>query len=211
VAGAIFSGFAMVLTLAIPIRWAYGLDNFITMKHLENMAKVLLATGLMVSYGYLIEAFMAWYSGSPYEQYTILQDRPLGPYAHWFWVLIFCNCLIPNLFWVKRLRTNLALLWVVSLLVNLGMWAERYVIVVTSLHADFLPSSWGIYSPTWWDIATYTGTIGLFVCLLFLFLRFLPVISIAEMQGLLQETRAESDETPDGTTRETRSPAQEGA
>jgi len=191
VAGAIFSGFAMVLTLAIPIRHVYGLHNFITIKHLENMAKVLLATGLMVGYGYVIEAFMAWYSGNPFEEYVLLYDRPLGPYGAWFWLLILCNCLIPNLLWFKRLRTNVLLLFVISLLVNVGMWTERFVIVVTSLHRDFLPSSWGMYYPTWWDISTFVGTIGLFVCLLFLFLRFLPMISITEMQGLLQETKSE--------------------
>jgi molybdopterin-containing oxidoreductase family membrane subunit len=198
VAGAIFSGFAMVLTLAIPLRYAYGLQNFITLKHLENMAKVLLATGLMVAYGYAVESFMAWYSGNPFEEYVLLYNRPLGPYAVWFWLLILCNCLLPNLLWFKRLRTNVALLFVISLLVNLGMWTERFVIVVTSLHRDFLPSSWGMYYPTWWDIATYVGTIGLFVCLLFLFIRFLPMISIAEMQGLLQETKKEPVETPAG-------------
>jgi molybdopterin-containing oxidoreductase family membrane subunit len=198
VAGAIFSGFAMVLTLAIPLRYAYGLQNFITLKHLENMAKILLATGLMVSYGYIVETFMAWYSGNPFESYILLYDRPLGAYAAWYWLLILCNCLLPNLLWFKRLRTNVVLLFVVSLLVNLGMWTERFIIVVTSLHRDFLPSSWGMYYPTWWDIATYVGTIGLFVCLLFLFLRFLPMISITEMQGLLQETSKGPGETPAG-------------
>ena len=198
VAGAIFSGFAMVLTLAIPVRYFYGLEAFITMKHLENMAKVLLATGLMVTYGYVTEAFMAWYSGSPFEEYVLLYDRPLGPYSVCYWLLILCNCLIPNLFWSKRCRTNVLLLWVVSLLVNVGMWLERFVIVVTSLHRDFLPSSWGMYYPTIWDITTYVGTLGLFVFLLFLFLRFLPMISITEMQGLLQATQREPGETRTG-------------
>jgi molybdopterin-containing oxidoreductase family membrane subunit len=199
VAGAIFSGFAMVLTLAIPVRYAYGLENFITMKHLENMAKVLLATGLMVTYGYVSESFMAWYSGNTFEQYTLLYNRPLGPYGAWFWVLILCNCLIPNVFWSKRMRTNVLVLFVVSLVVNFGMWTERFVIVVTSLHRDFLPSSWGMYYPTIWDIAMFVGTIGLFICLLYLFLRFLPMISITEMQGLLQQTRQEPGVVPQTT------------
>jgi molybdopterin-containing oxidoreductase family membrane subunit len=197
VAGAIFSGFAMVLTLAIPIRYAYGLQNFITLTHLDNMAKVLLATGLMVTYGYMAEAFMAWYSGNPFEEYVMLVNRPFGPYGAWYWLLILCNCAIPNLFWFKRFRRNVYVLFVAALLVNLGMWAERFVIVVTSLHRDLLPSSWGMYYPTFWDISTYVGTIGLFLFLLFLFLRFLPMISIAEMQALLQETRGDVSPPPE--------------
>jgi Ni/Fe-hydrogenase subunit HybB-like protein len=205
VAGAIFSGFAMVLTLAIPIRYAYGLQNFITLTHLDNMAKVLLATGLMVTYGYLIEAFMAWYSGNPFEEYVMLVNRPFGPYGAWYWLLILCNCTIPNLFWLKRFRRNVYVLFVVALLVNVGMWAERFVIVVTSLHRDYLPSSWGMYYPTFWDISTYVGTIGLFLFLLFLFLRFLPMISITEMQGLLQQ---ETQRQPGETTAQTHATAE---
>jgi Ni/Fe-hydrogenase subunit HybB-like protein len=193
VAGALFSGFAMVLTLAIPIRALYGLEDFITLRHLENMAKILLATGLIVTYGYVMEAFMAWYSGNPFEQY-VQMNRLFGPYAPWYWTLLACNCLIPQLLWLQRFRTNVPLLFVIALLVNLGMWAERFVIVVTSLHRDYLPSSWGMYYPTIWDWMTFAGTIGLFLCLMFLFIRFLPMISIFEMRTLLPEAKVE--ETP---------------
>jgi molybdopterin-containing oxidoreductase family membrane subunit len=184
VAGALFSGFAMVLTLAIPIRALYGLQDFITLRHLENMAKILLATGLIVTYGYVMEAFMAWYSGNRFEQYVTI-NRMFGPYAPWYWILIACNCLAPQLLWSRRVRTNVPALFVIALLVNVGMWAERFVIVVTSLHRDFLPSSWGMYYPTVWDWMTFAGTLGLFLCLIFLFIRFLPMISIFEMRSLL--------------------------
>ncbi|MEW6733377.1 MAG: NrfD/PsrC family molybdoenzyme membrane anchor subunit [Acidobacteriota bacterium] len=186
VAGAIYSGFAMVLTLAIPIRAIYGLEDFITMRHLENMAKIILATGLIVAYGYIIEAFMAWYSGNQYEVYMI-NNRMRGPYAPMYWALIMCNVVTPQFLWLRRVRTNVKLLFVVAIIVNIGMWLERFVIVVTSLHRDFLPSSWGMYWPTAWDWATYIGTIGLFFSLLFLFIRFLPMISIFEMRTLLPE------------------------
>jgi molybdopterin-containing oxidoreductase family membrane subunit len=184
VAGAIYAGFAMVLTLAIPLRKAYGLEDFITMRHLENMAKVMLATGLIVAYGYTMEAFMAWYSGNPYEQFVIW-NRMTGPYAPYYWALIFCNVIAPNTLWIKNLRTNVGYLFFMSLVVGVGMWLERFVIVVTSLHRDFLPSSWGTYSGTIWDWSTFIGTIGLFVTLLFLFVRILPAISIFEMRTLL--------------------------
>jgi molybdopterin-containing oxidoreductase family membrane subunit len=192
VAGALFSGFAMVLTLAIPIRVVYGLQDFITMRHLDNMAKILLATGLLVTYGYISELFMAWYSGNNFEQYVTL-NRMIGPYAPWYWVLIGCNCLVPQLLWWKSMRQNVPLLFVIAILVNVGMWAERYVIVVTSLHRDYLPSSWGMYHPTIWDWATYAGTIGLFLCLMFLFIRFLPMISIFEMRTLLPEAKVKEE------------------
>jgi molybdopterin-containing oxidoreductase family membrane subunit len=192
VAGALFAGFAMVLTLAIPIRVVYGLEDFITIRHLDNMAKILLATGLMVTYGYVMEAFMAWYSGNGFEQYVTL-NRMFGAYAPWYWILIACNCLAPQICWFKSMRQNPLVLFVVSLLVGVGMWAERYVIVVTSLHRDFLFSSWGMYHPTVWDWATYIGTIGLFLCLLFLFIRFLPMISIFEMRTLLPEAKVKEE------------------
>jgi Ni/Fe-hydrogenase subunit HybB-like protein len=184
VAGAIYAGFAMVLTLMIPLRKLYGLEDFITLRHLENMAKILLATGLIVAYGYLMEAFMAWYSGSPYETYMIW-NRMTGPYAKLYWALILCNVVVPNALWFTRLRTNVPFLFGVSLVVGVGMWLERFVIVVTSLHRDFLPSSWGMYSPTAWDWATYLGTIGLFLTLLFIFIRVLPAISIFEMRTIV--------------------------
>src|SRR5216683_479699 len=192
VAGAIYSGFAMVLTLAIPLRAVYHLEDFITMRHLENMAKIMLATGLIVAYGYLMELFMAWYSGNTYEGFTAW-NRIVGPYGPAYWALILCNVIAPQALWSKRVRTNVPVLFVLALVVNLGMWLERFVIVVTSLHRDYLPSSWGMYSPTVWDWATYVGTIGLFLMLLFLFLRFLPMISIAEMRAILPEARIDED------------------
>ena len=187
VAGAIYSGFAMVLTLAIPLRAAYGLQDFITDRHLENMAKVMLATGLIVAYGYLMEAFIAWYSANEYEEFMIL-NRLAGPYAPFYWALILCNIVVPQALWSSRVRANALALFVVAIIVNIGMWLERFVIVITSLHRDFLPSSWGMYWPTIWDWATFAGTIGLFLALLFLFIRFLPMISIFEMSGMLAET-----------------------
>jgi molybdopterin-containing oxidoreductase family membrane subunit len=192
VAGAIYSGFAMVLVLAIPLRAVYGLEDFITQRHLQNMAKIMLATGLIVSYGYFIEAFMAWYSGNKYEMFVQV-NRMTGPYRVAYWALIACNVLIPQALWVKRVRANPPLLFVVSLVVLIGMWLERYVIVITSLHRDFLPSSWGMYSPTFWDWAMFVGTIGLFFSLLFLFIRFLPMISIAEMRALVAEGEKEAN------------------
>jgi molybdopterin-containing oxidoreductase family membrane subunit len=191
VAGAIYSGFAMVMTLAIPLRAAYRLEDLITMRHLDNMAKVLLTTGLIVAYGYLMEGFFAWYSASPYEGYMML-NRMGGPYAPMFWALMACNVIVPQLLWFPRVRANTPVLFVIALIVNLGMWLERYVIVVTSLHRDYLPSSWGIYSGTIWDWATYIGTIGLFLALLFLFIRVLPMISIFEMRELVHEESEES-------------------
>ena len=184
VAGAIYAGFAMVLTLAIPLRYFYGLEDFITMKHLENMGKVMLATGLIVGYGYTMEAFMGWYSGNAREGFMIL-NRMRGPYAPVYWALIFCNILCPQLLWIKNVRTKVPALFAVAMVVNVGMWLERFVIVVTSLSRDFLPSSWGHYAPTFWDWSTYIGTLGLFLTLLFLFVRFLPVISISEMRTIL--------------------------
>jgi Ni/Fe-hydrogenase subunit HybB-like protein len=186
VAGAIYSGFAMVMTLSIPIRKIYGLEGFITMRHLQNMAKVMLATGLIVGYGYLIELFMAWYSGNPTEQFMVL-NRFHGPYAPFYWALILCNIAIPQLMWIGKVRDNVILLWLISIVINIGMWLERFVIVVVSLHRDFLPSSWRMYYPTSWDYMTFVGTIGLFLALLFLFIRFLPVISIFEMRVLVQK------------------------
>ncbi len=187
VAGAIYSGFAMVLTLAIPLRAAYGLEDFITMRHLNNMAKVMLATGLIVGYGYVIEFFTGWYSDNPYE-FFVSMNRLLGPYRHLYWALLFCNLVAPQLLWFSRIRRNVIVLFLMSLVVNVGMWLERFVIVVTSLHRDFLPSSWGMYQATRWDWFIFAGTIGLFVMLLFLFIRFLPMISIFEMRELVSET-----------------------
>jgi len=184
VAGAIYAGFAMVLTIAIPLRKFYALEDFITMRHLENMAKVMLATGLIVAYGYMMEAFMAWYSANSYERFMIW-NRMTGPYWKMYWALILCNVVAPNTLWIKNLRTSVPYLFVISLVVSVGMWLERFVIIVTSLHRDFLPSSWGMYSGTLFDWTAFIGTLGLFVTLLFLFVRFLPAISIFEMRTIL--------------------------
>ena len=192
VAGAIYSGFAMVMTLAIPIRAFYKLEDFITMRHLENMAKIMLATGLIVAYGYTMEVFMAFYTGHAFDKYMIL-NRFTGPYAPVCWALILCNVIIPQSLWFRRVRASVPALFLISLIVNIGMWLERFVIVVTSLHRDFIPSSWGMYSPTRWDIATYLGTIGLFLTMFYLFIRFLPMISIFEMRGLVA-TRGKTGE-----------------
>jgi len=188
VAGAIYSGFAMVMTLAIPLRKWWGLEDFITQRHLDNMAKVMLATGLIVGYGYMMEAFMAWYSGNHYEQY-MMRNRMSGPYGWSYGMLILCNILIPQLMWLRRIRENTLVLFIIALIVNVGMWLERFVIVVTSLHRDFLPSSWGMYHPTGFDWSMFVGSIGLFLALLLLFIRFLPVISIFEMRVLVSETK----------------------
>jgi Ni/Fe-hydrogenase subunit HybB-like protein len=190
VAGAIYSGFAMVLTLAIPLRAVYQLEDFITMRHLENMAKVMLATGLIVAYGYVMEFFMAWYGGNPYEVFLSL-NRLTGPYQVLYWSLILCNILAPQLLWFRRVRTSVAALFAMSLVVNIGMWLERFVIVVVSLHRDFMPSAWGMYTPRIWDWTMFVGTLGLFVALLFLFIRFLPVIAISEMRELVAHTGGE--------------------
>ena len=192
VAGAIYSGFAMVLTIAIPLRYAYGLEDFITMRHLNNMAKVMLATGLIVAYGYMMETFMSWYSGSVYDWY-MMKNRMGGPYAFTYWMLILCNIAIPQILWSRRARRSVPLLFAVALVVNVGMWLERYVIVITSLHRDFMPSAWGMYSGTRWDWATFIGTLGLFACLLFLFVRVLPAISIFEMRALVAKTAGEEE------------------
>jgi len=160
------------------------------MRHLDNMAKVMLATGLIVAYGYLMETFMAFYSANQFEKYSIM-NRMTGPYAPIYWLLILCNLAIPQLLWSRKVRASVLALFVISLVVNVGMWLERFVIVVVSLHRDFLPSSWGMYMPTRWDWATFVGTIGLFLTLLYLFIRFLPMISIYEMRGLVEETQKE--------------------
>jgi molybdopterin-containing oxidoreductase family membrane subunit len=184
VAGAIYSGFAMVLTLVIPVRKMYHLEDFITNRHLDYMAKVMLSTGLIVAYGYLMEVFFAWYSGNPYERF-MMANRAFGPYAPIYWLLILCNVALPQLLWLKKVRSSMLSLFAMSIIVNIGMWLERFVIVVTSLHRDFLPSSWGMYYPTIWDFATYAGTLGLFITLMFLFVRVLPMISIFEIRQLI--------------------------
>ena len=190
VAGAIYSGFAMVMVLAIPIRAVYGLEDFITMRHLQNMAKVMLATGLIVAYGYLMETFMAWYSAEQYERFMMM-NRIIGPYGPAYWALILINIIVPQALWFKRVRASVPLLFLVAMAVNIGMWLERFVIVITSLHRDFMPSSWSMYYPTFWDWSTFIGTIGLFLALLFLFIRFLPMISIFEMRTLVPKSEGD--------------------
>jgi molybdopterin-containing oxidoreductase family membrane subunit len=184
VAGAIYSGFAMVLTLVIPIRKIYGLEDFVTARHLRNMANVMLATGLIVAYGYGMETFMAWFSGNVYEGYATW-NRMTGPYAPIYWSLILCNILVPQALWSDKVKRNVPALFVIALFINVGMWLERFMIVVVSLHRDFMPSAWGMYYPTIWDWGLYLGTIGLFLSLMFLFIRGLPIISIFEMRTLV--------------------------
>jgi molybdopterin-containing oxidoreductase family membrane subunit len=184
VAGAIYAGFAMVLLLAIPLRVGYKLKDFVTDRHLENMGKVMLATGMIVFYGYIMELFFAWYSGNVYERF-MAWNRVTGPYHYYWYALIFCNGLTPQLLWFKKLRTSPLWLFLISLVVSVGMWLERFVIVVTSLTRDFLPGSWGVYKGTIWDWGTFIGTLGLFSTLFFLFIRILPAISIFEMRTLV--------------------------
>ncbi len=193
VAGAIFSGFAMVVTLMIPARQFFGLQEIITLRHLENMAKIILATGMMVGFAYSTEFFIAWYSGNPYEGFTFL-NRAFGPYAWAYWIMVTCNVLVPQIFWFKKMRTNVAVLWVASILVNVGMWFERFVIVVTSLSRDFLPSSWGYYTPTAVDLLTLLGSFGLFFTLFLLFLRFLPMVGMAEVKAVMPQAHLDHED-----------------
>jgi molybdopterin-containing oxidoreductase family membrane subunit len=192
VAGAVFAGFAMVLALGIPIRKWYKLESFITMKHLDWMAKIMLATGLIVVYGYAMEVFYAYYSGSPYEG-SLLWNRMNGPYAWAFWSLIICNALAPQVLWSPKMRQNTTVLFVVSMFVSVGMWFERFVIIPMSLTRDYLPGAYGYYTPTIWDFAMFFGSIGLFIFLMFLFVRFLPVINIFEMKELLHQKEHEAN------------------
>lgn len=184
VAGAIFSGFAMVLTLLIPVRAIYGLKDLITMRHLENMNKIILATGSMVGLAYATEFFIAWYSGNSYEVFTFW-NRAFGPYWWAYWIMVSCNVISPQLFWFRAFRTNIILMWIVSIFVNIGMWFERFVICVTSLSRDFLPSSWGYFRPTFFDIMMLIGSFGIFFTLFSLFCRYLPVVAISEVKGVL--------------------------
>ena len=186
VAGAIFSGMAMVITLMVICRVVFKLEHIITMLHFDRMAKLILVTGTMVGFAYSIEFFIAWYSGNPFEKFAFL-NRAFGPYAWAYWIMISCNLLFPQIFWWTRARRSIPVLFVVSILVNIGMWFERFVIVVTSLHRDFLPSSWDYFSPTMWDMATLLGSFGLFFTLFCLFVRFAPMVAMAELKGVLPE------------------------
>jgi Ni/Fe-hydrogenase subunit HybB-like protein len=184
VAGAVFSGFGMVLTLLIPVRRLCGLEDLITKRHIDLMCKVTLATGSIVGYAYLMELFIAIvYSGSIYEAFAF-KNRMFGPYAWGYWIMMTCNVIVPQFFWSKKVRSNLMLVWILSIFVNIGMWFERFVIVVISLHRDFLPANWGYFEPTWVDILQFLGTFGLFFTMFLLFLRFLPIIAIAEVKAV---------------------------
>jgi len=196
VAGAIYAGFAMVITLAIPLRKFYGLEDFITDRHIRNSAKIMLATGLIVAYGYMMEAFFSWYSANTYEVF-MMKNRMTGPYGYIYWMLILCNVIIPQFLWFRRFRHSTAAIFAVALVVSVGMWLERFVIIVTSLNRDFLPSSWHYYSPTVIDWSMFIGTLGLFFSLFFLFIRFLPMISIFEMRTLVPEAELNPGAGPD--------------
>jgi molybdopterin-containing oxidoreductase family membrane subunit len=196
VAGAIYSGFAMVLVLAIPIRRFYGVEDMMTLRHLDNAAKVMLGTGLIVAYGYTMEAFYAYYSGNAYELF-MFKNRMLGPMAWAYWCLILFNILIPQVLWIRKVRLNPGMLFGTSLVILFGMWLERFVIVVTSLHRDFLPSSWGMYVATRWDYAVFAGTLGLFFSAMFLFVRLMPMITIFEMRMLLPQSKLSEEVAAD--------------
>ena len=186
VAGAVFSGFGMVLTLLIPLRSMCHLEDIITKRHIDVMCKVTLATGCIVSYAYVMEFIIAWYSGSAMEKFHFM-NRALGP-MWWGWVMMMgCNMIVPQLFWFKKVRNNLVLVFIMSIFINIGMWFERFVIVVVGLYREFLPSNWGYYMPTWVDICTYLGTFGLFFTCFLLFMRFLPMIAISEVKGVTPE------------------------
>ncbi len=193
VAGAIYSGFAMVMTLMILMRSAFGFQRIVTRRHLENMAKIMLLTGSMVGYAYGMEFFISWYSANPFEQFTFL-NRALGPYAWAYWTMVTCNVISPQLFWFKRCRTSVPVLFLISITTNIGMWFERFVIVVTSLHRDFLPSSWGYYAPTFWDVAALVGSFGLFFTMFCLFARFVPTVAMAELKAVQPEARPHAPE-----------------
>jgi Ni/Fe-hydrogenase subunit HybB-like protein len=186
VAGAIFSGFAMVINLLIIARKVFNLHDIVTIAHFEVMAKIILLTGSLVGYAYAMEFFIAWYSANPYEKFVFI-NRATGPYAWAYWSMITCNVIIPQLFWVKKIRTHIVWLFIICIFVNIGMWFERFVIIVTSLHRSFLPSTWSYFHPTLTDIATFLGSWGLFITMFCLFVRFLPIVSIAEVKTVLPD------------------------
>ncbi|RYE81448.1 MAG: hydrogenase [Myxococcales bacterium] len=199
VAGAIFSGFAMVMTLMVLARQMWGLEKIVQLRHLENMNKIILLTGSMVGYAYAMEFFIAWYSGNPYERFAFI-NRAFGPYAWAYWTMVSCNVISPQLFWFRRLRTDIRVMFVISIFVNIGMWFERFVITVTSLHRDFLPASWTYFRPTIIDVAIFLGSFGLFFTLFLLFLRFIPMIAMAEVKAVLPQAdpHAGHDHGPEG-------------
>jgi Ni/Fe-hydrogenase subunit HybB-like protein len=188
VAGAIYSGFAVVLTLAVPLRRLYGLTDIITSRHLENCAKLLLATGEIVAYCYVMEHFMAWYSANPFDA-ALVENRAFGPYAPLFWIYLVCNVLVVQALWVPRVRRSPVWLFIIGALINIGMWIERVDIVIVSLHRDFVPSAWGNFVPTIWDWATLAGTIGFFALAYLLFIRYLPLVAMSDMAKLIADLR----------------------
>ncbi len=192
VAGAVFSGFAMVVTLMVVARQVFGLQHLVTLKHLDNMCKVMLATGSIVGYAYAVEFFTAFFSGNPYERFVFL-NRATGPYAWAVWIMFTSNVVAPQLFWFKRFRQSIPAMFVISIVINIGMWFERFVIIVTSLHRDFLPSSWGYFRPTFVDVLTFAGSIGLFLTLFLLFVRFLPMIAMSEVKGMMAADAREEE------------------
>ena len=185
VAGAVFSGFAMVQNVLIFVRQSFNLKHIITLNHLEKMNQVMIVTGMIVGYSYATEFFMSWYSGNQFELFTTI-NRALGPYAWAFWVMITCNVFAPQLFWFRKIRRSIVPMFIIGVLVNVGMWFERFVIIVTSLARDYLPSSWGMYIPTVWDTGILIGSFGLFFTLILLFIRSLPVVSISEVKGVTE-------------------------
>jgi Ni/Fe-hydrogenase subunit HybB-like protein len=209
VAGAIFSGFAMVITLMTIARKVFGLTHLVTIRHFENMAKVILLTGSIVGYAYGMEFFIAWYSGNDYESFAFI-NRAFGDYSWAYWIMVSCNVLSPQIFWFKKARTSIPVLFTVSIFVNIGMWFERFVITVTSLHHDFLPSSWAYYSPTFWDVATFLGSFGLFFTMFALFVRFVPQVAMAEIKTVLPAADPHH-EAPEPNEAAAAAPEQEGA
>lgn len=203
VSGAIFSGFAMVLTLMIVARKALNLEEYITVNHIESMNKIIILTGSIVGIAYLTEFFMAWYSGVEFESYTFF-NRAFGPYAWAYWIMMTCNVITPQLFWFKKLRRNVLFTFIISIFVNIGMWFERFVIVVTSLHRDYLPSSWTMYKPSVVEVGLFVGTLGLFFGLFLLFIRAFPVIAIAEVKGILKSSGEKKEKHAAPVTRDTR-------
>ncbi len=193
VAGAIFGGFAMVLVLMVPCRLFFGLEAIVTKRTIENMAKITLGTGTLVGFAYITEFFIAWYSGNPYEGFAFI-NRAFGPYWWAYWIMMSCNLIFPQLFWIKWFRTNVWAVWVIAIFVNIGMWFERYVIIVTSLSRDFLPSSWDYYVPTWVDLLTLLGSFGLFMTLFLLFARWLPMVAMAEVKSVMPHAGLEHGE-----------------
>ncbi len=188
VAGAVFSGFGMVQTLMIITRKVYKLENYITMDHMESIAKIIIATGSLVGLAYMTEFFTAWYSGSLWERYVFV-NRAFGPYAWAYWIMFSCNVITPQLFWFRGIRRNMFITFIISIFINIGMWFERFVIIVTSLHRDFLPSSWADYAPTWVEVGIFVGTIGLFMFLFLLFAKYLPVVNMFEVKTLVKHPK----------------------